>query len=218
MTGVRPGPPAGDDGFSLTEIVVVLAITALIGAIFITGIVQLYRTAGAEDNDYATQSQTSQALLRLEKQVRYAYAIGTVHTEGTAATPYVEYLVMTPVAGQTTLVKRCMQLRLTGADPKNMQLQSRYWTQGSANTVTGWTPLAGNLGPAGSAPFVRTQPTAAVNHQLLTVRLAARSGSAVKTSSITFTALNTYASTAQDTAGNPIAATAEPCYDTSTRS
>jgi hypothetical protein len=183
---------------------VVLAITALIGAVFITGIVQLYRTAGAEDNDYATQSQTSQALLRLEKQVRYAYAIGAVHTEGTAATPYVEYLVMTPVAGQTTLVKRCMQLRLTGTDPKNMQLQSRYWTQGSANTVTGWTPLAGNLGPAGSA--------------LLTVRLAARSGNAVKTSSITFTALNTYASTALDTSGNPIAATAEPCYDTSTRS
>jgi prepilin-type N-terminal cleavage/methylation domain-containing protein len=201
----------GDDGFSLVEIVVVLAITSIIGVVFTTGVLQIYRTSTAEDNDFATQSQTSQALLRLEKQVRYAYAIGTVHTEGTV--PYVEYLVMTPVAGQTTLVKRCMQLRLSST-----QLQSRYWTQGSAGTVTSWAPLAADLSSTGSMPFVRTEPTAAVNHQLLTVRLAARSGTSVKTSAITFTALNTYAAGALDTSGNPIAVTAEPCYDTSTRS
>jgi prepilin-type N-terminal cleavage/methylation domain-containing protein len=206
--------PAGDGGFSLTEILVAMSITALIGAVFTTAILQLYKTAGAEDNDFATQSQTSQALLRLEKQVRYAYSIGTVHAEGATAMPYVEFLVMVqPVATSPEMIKRCMQLRLNGT-----QLQSRYWTQGSAGTVTAWMPLADNLSTAGAVPFARTQPTAAVNHQLLTVRLAGRSGTAVKTSAITFTALNTYASTALDTAGNPIAATAEPCYDTSTRS
>lgn len=203
--------PRHDDGFSLVEILVVLGITAIIGAVFTTGVIALYRTAGAEDNDYATQSQTSQALLRLEKQVRYAYSIGTPHTEATV--PYLEYLVMTPAsATSTTLVKRCVQLRLSGA-----RLQSRYWTAGSASTVTGWTQLAGNLAPTGTPPFVRTPPTTAVNHQLLTVRLAARSGSSARTSTLTFTALNTYASTVLDSSGNPIAATAEPCYDTSTR-
>jgi prepilin-type N-terminal cleavage/methylation domain-containing protein len=209
-------PRRDDEGFSLVEIIVVLSITSLIGAIFTTAILQLYKTANAEDADFVTQSQTSQALLRLERQVRYAYSIGTVHTEGTI--PYVEYLVMAPVAGQTTLVKRCTQMRLTGTDPNNQQLQSRYWTQGAAGTVTGWTPLAGNLVATGSMPFIRTSPTAAINHQLLTVRLAARSGTSTKTSTMTFTALNTYSSGALDTSGNPIAVTAEPCYDTSTRS
>lgn len=202
--------PTDDDGFSLVEILVVLAITTLIGAVFTTAVLQLYRTAGAEDNDYATQSQTSQALLRLEKQVRYAYSVGTPHVEGT--TPYLEFLVMSPVtAGSTTLVKRCVQLRLAGTS-----LQTRYWTAGTANTVTGWTQLAGGL-TATTTPFVRTAPTTAVNHQLLTVRLAARSGTSVRSSAMTFTALNTYASTVLDSDNNPIAATAEPCYDTSTR-
>jgi prepilin-type N-terminal cleavage/methylation domain-containing protein len=200
-----------DDGFSLIEILVVLGITALIGAVFTTAVLQLYRTAGAEDDDYATQSQTSQALLRLEKQIRYAYAVDAPHTEGTV--PYLEYLVMTPVTpSSSTLVKRCTQLRLNGS-----VLQTRYWTAGSANTVTGWTQLATGLASTGTAPFVRTEPTTAVDHQLLTVQLAARSGTSVRSSAITFTALNTYASTALDTSGNPIAASAEPCYDPSTR-
>jgi len=201
---------ANDDGFSLVEILVVLAITSVIGAVFTTGVLQLYRTAGAADNDYATQSQTSQALLRLEKQVRYAYSIGTPHVEGT--TPYLEYLVMAPVtATSTTLAKRCVQLRLSGP-----ALQTRYWTAGSASTVTGWTQLAGNL-VASTTPFVRTAPTTAVNHQLLTVRLTSRAGSSERNSAMTITALNTYASTALDTSNNPIAANAEPCYDPSTR-
>lgn len=201
---------ANDDGFSLVEILVVLAITSVIGAVFTTGVLQLYRTAGAADNDYATQSQTSQALLRLEKQVRYAYSVGTPHLEGT--TPYLEYLVMAPVTpGSATLAKRCVQLRLN-----DTSLQTRYWATGSAGTVTGWTQLAGGL-VATTTPFVRTAPTTAVNHQLLTVRLAARSGTSVRTSAMTFTALNTYASTVLDSGGNPIAATAEPCYDPTTR-
>jgi len=202
--------PDDDDGFSLVEILVVLAITSIIGAVFITGVLQLYRTAGAEDDDYATQSQTSQALLRLEKQVRYAYSVGTPHLEGT--TPYLEYLVMTPVTpGSATLAKRCVQLRLNGTG-----LQTRYWATGSAGTVTSWGQLAGGL-VASTTPFVRTAPTPAVNHQLLTVRLAARSGTSVRTSAMTFTALNTYASTVLDSSNNPIAATAEPCYDPTTR-
>jgi prepilin-type N-terminal cleavage/methylation domain-containing protein len=199
-----------DDGFSLVEILVVMAITSVIGAVFTTAVLQLYRTAGAEDNDYATQSQTSQALLRLEKQVRYAYSVGAPHLEGT--TPYLEYLVMTPVTpASTTLAKRCVQLRLSGS-----ALQTRSWTAGSAGTVTGWTQLAGNL-TASTTPFLRTAPTTAVDHQLLTVRLAARSGTSVRTSAMTFTALNTYASTVLDSNNNPIPASAEPCYATSTR-
>jgi len=140
-----------------------------------------------------------------------------VHLEGT--TPYVEYLVLTADPGQPSYVKRCVQLRLAGSGSRNLQLQSRSWPMAAPGGLTIWAPLASNLNAvAGSAPFVRTQPTTAVNHQLLTVRLAAQSGSAVKTSTLTFTALNTYASTALDASGNPLAVTAEPCYNAALRS
>jgi len=214
--GAGGGHARGDHGFSLVEILVVLGIMSVVGAVFTTGIVQIYRTTTAAESDGITQSQLSQALMRLDGSLRYAYSIGAVHIEGAA--PYVEYLVLAAQAGTTSAVKGCVQLRLTGSGSPNLQLQSRSWAMTSPGSPSAWTPLASNLSTvAGSAPFVRTQPTTSVNHQLLTIQLTAQSGAARKTSTLTFTALNTYASTALDSAGNPLAATAEPCYNTATR-
>ena len=206
-----------DEGFSLIEIMVVLGIMSVVGAVFTTGMLQIYRTRAAAEADSVAQTQLSLALLRLDKSLRYAYSIGEVHVEGT--TPYVEYLVLAAVPGSTSgYAKRCVQLRLAGTDPQNLQLQSRSWAVASPGSPSGWVPLASNLtAVAGFAPLVRTQPTAALNHQLLTVRLGARSGAATKTSALTFTALNSYASTALDPSGKPIPATAEPCYHPGTR-
>jgi prepilin-type N-terminal cleavage/methylation domain-containing protein len=204
-----------DGGLSLVEMLVALAISSVVGAVFTTGVLQIYRTATAAEADSITQSQLSQALLRVDKSLRYAYSIGAAHIEGT--TPYVEYLVMTADPGQSSYSKSCVQLRLAGSAP-NLQLQTRSWSLASPGTPSAWTPLASNLAAvAGSAPFVRTQPTTALNHQLLTIRLAAQSGTAAKTSALTFTALNTYSSTALDSAGNSLAVTAEPCYNAAAR-
>lgn len=208
---------SGDSGYSLVEVLVAMGVTTIIGVVFTTATLQIFRTATAEDNDYLTQQQISLALQRLERQLPYAYSIGAVHTEGTAAAPYVEYLLRTPAVAQTAYLKQCFQIRLTGTDPAR-QLQSRYWTQGVPAGVTAWTVLASNLSTSGTVPFTRTQPTALVNHQLLTVRVASQSGSALQSSAITFTALNTYSGTALDSSGNSLAASAEPCYDTSLRS
>ena len=206
-----------DGGFSLIEIMVVLGIMSVITAVFTTGVLQIYRSTVSAEADSVTQSQLSQALLRLDKSLRYAYSIGAVHIEGT--TPYVEYLVLTAVPGQTTYAKSCIQLRLTGTASPNLQLQSRSWATTTPTSPSAWVPLASNLSAvAGSTPFARTQPTTAINHQLLTIRLAAQSGSATKNSTLTFTALNTYASTALDSAGNSLAPSAEPCYNTAVRS
>jgi len=205
-----------DGGFSLVEMLVALAISSVIGAVFTTGVLQIYRTTTAAEADSITQSQLSQALLRVDKSLRYAYSIGAVHIEGT--TPYVEYLVMTADPGQSSYSKSCVQLRLAGSGSPNLQLQTRSWSMASPGTPSAWTPLASNLtAVAGSTPFVRTQPTTALNHQLLTIRLAAQSGSAAKTSVLTFTALNTYSSSALDSAGNSLAVTAEPCYNAAAR-
>ncbi|WP_433291314.1 PulJ/GspJ family protein [Actinoplanes sp. CA-030573] len=207
-----------DLGYSLIEMMVVLGIISVVGAVATTGILQVYRTNVVAESDAAVQSQLSVALLRLDRSIRYAYAIGTVHNEGAAGSPYVEIMVVEKEQPtDTTYAKRCLQLRLTGTGPRNQQLQSRSWTIGSAAAPSGWQPLASNL-VGGVTPFVRIQPTQAVNHQLLTVRLSAGSGTMTKTSAVTYTALNTYAGTALDANGNPLAATAEPCYSTATRS
>lgn len=206
-----------DGGYSLVEMLVVLGIISVVGAVATTGILQVYRTNVAAESDSAVQNQLSVALLRLDKSIRYAYSIGTVHNEGAADTPYVEIMVVEKERPtDTTYAKRCLQLRLTGPDPRSLQLQSRSWTLPSG-APGAWQPLASNL-VGGAVPFARTQPTQAVNHQLLTIRLSAGSGTTTKTSAVTYTALNTYAGTALDANGNPLAATAEPCYNTAARS
>ena len=214
---MRRRPPGDDDGFSLTELLVAMGIASVGGAVFTTGILQIYRTASAAEGDSITQQQLGQALIRLDQSLRYAYSIGTVHTEGT--TPYVEYLVRAQETPTSGFIQRCVQLRLTGTDPQNLALQTRYWNKtATAAQPTAWLPLATQLTTlGGAAPFIRTQPTATVNHQLLTVQLGAKSAGAVKSSALTFTALNTYLSTAFDANNKPVAATAEPCYDTGAR-
>ncbi|MBL7253270.1 type II secretion system protein [Paractinoplanes lichenicola] len=214
---MRRPPGRADSGYSLIEMMVVLGIVSVIGTMFTTAVMQVYRTADAIEADSVVQSQLSVALLQLDKTIRYAYSISAVHTEG--GNPYVEYLVLAVPPGGSTQVKRCLQLRLTGADPQNLQLQSRSWTVGPTVTPSGWTPLASNITTvAGAAPFFRTQPTTALNHQSLGIRLSARQGSTSRTSSVTYTALNTYASTALDAAGQPLAPSAEPCYNAAARS
>jgi hypothetical protein len=214
----RPRAPAGDDGVSLVELLVAMGISSVVGIVFTTGILQVYSTASSAEGDAITQQQLGQALVRLDLSLRYAYSIGTVHTEATV--PHVEFLTRAQVSTGSGFVQRCVQLRLAGTDPQDLALQSRYWDKtASAAQPSVWLPLATQLTTmAGAAPFVRVQPTATANHQLLTVRLGARSGRTVKSSAITFTALNTYASTAFDDRGNPMAATTEPCYDTGARS
>jgi prepilin-type N-terminal cleavage/methylation domain-containing protein len=212
----RPGPPKGDDGYSLIEMLVVLGIMSIVGIIFTTGVMQIYRASGAAEADSTTESQLSQALLRLDTQIRYAYSIGAVHNEGTPALPYVEFLTMAPGSG-TTYVKRCVQLRLAGSGTTDLQLQTRSWAP--TFSPSAWVPLASGLSvPSGAAAFTRVQPTLSLDHQLLTLRLSATSGGITKTSSITFTALNTYARTALDSSRNSLPVTSEPCYDAGARS
>jgi prepilin-type N-terminal cleavage/methylation domain-containing protein len=177
-----------DRGFGLVEIVVAMTIMGLVGGIFTTGILQVYRTTSANESRSITQAQLSQALLRLDREVRYASYIGAT----SAGRPYVEYLLTT----------QCVQLRLAGG-----QLQRRAWAHdGAAPRPGGWLPIASQV--MSSAPFTRVDANGTLGHQRLTVDLIAATGGASKHSTITFTAMNTD----QDTA-----ASADPCYDARTR-
>jgi prepilin-type N-terminal cleavage/methylation domain-containing protein len=134
-----------DDGFGLIELMVATAISSVVGAIAVTGIVQLQLTSRLAESRQTSQAALSQVLLRLDTEVRYASYIGAT------------------TAGQTSVDYQtkdgCVQLQLTGD-----QLQRRSWTTGAA---TAWRPIASGVSSA--APFTRTTG----DRQQLTVDLTA---------------------------------------------
>lgn len=194
-----------DEGLTLVELVVAMAITSIVGAIVTTSMVMLYRTVNATSARAAVQAQLSQALMRLDKEIRYASYVG----ETSSGRQYVEYEMV------NNMVTQCVQLRLA-ASSGGSQLQRRTWTQGAAAAdLTAWLPLA--TGVSSSAPFTRIDPVNALTHQQLTIDLTAVDGVTQKHTNITYTALNTNAnSVSVATAGSGLAS-AEPCYNSGTR-
>jgi hypothetical protein len=190
-----------------------MAIMSIVGAVFTTGIFQVYRTVGATDDRSIAQGQLSRALMRLDREIRYAS-----YVDATSATrPYVEYEVMnggtpTAPAGPT---QQCVQLRLVSSN--GGQLQRRTWTQGDPETqLTSWQPLA--TGVTSATPFTRIDPTDTLTHLQLRITLTSTSGTTAKQSSITYTALNTNQnSVSVATSGTGLVAD-EPCYTAGTRS
>jgi prepilin-type N-terminal cleavage/methylation domain-containing protein len=191
-----------DDGFSLVEVTVTMMIISIVGVLFTTAILQVFNAANATQARSVVQAQTSQALLRLDREIRYAWYLGAT----SAGRPYVEYLIGAGNAQQ------CVQLRLADG-----QLQRRTWAHdGTAPAPTAWLPLASQV--SSGAPFTRLDATGARGHQQLTVDLTAQDGNQRKHSNITFTALNTDQNTVSDGTGGTGAGTDEPCYDPGTRS
>jgi Tfp pilus assembly protein PilW len=184
-----PAPEASDDaGFTLVDVLVSMLIMSIVMVIFTTGIIQLHRLANSTEARSDAQSQISVALLRLDKEVRYAAGIGLPHTVN--GNPYVEYLI-TRAGGD-----QCVQLRVAGGI-----LSRRTWIPGAVPLAPApWTALASNITTA--QPFEHLAATDTIGHQRLTVKLAATSGNGRNTvrkaSEITFTALNTGLQTGSD--------------------
>ncbi len=187
-----------DEGLTLIDVLTSMAIMTVVMALFTSGIVQMYRMANGTDAKSVAQTQVSVALLRLDRDVRYASAISrTGTTPGVSSNATVDYLVRETktVSGSPTVVPNCKRVRVLGT-----RLQQMVWPLAMTDvtklgTMYPWTTLA--TGITSPAPFTYLAPTAEVSYQRLTVALRATSGtgsSAVhKTSTVTYTALNTTA-------------------------
>jgi hypothetical protein len=175
-SGRRSRPAADDDGSSLMDLLVSLGIMSVVTAMIVVSVVQMFRLTSSAESRTIAQTSVSLALLRIDRQIRYSSGIGTAHTADGALR--IEYEVV--MTGRHT----CYQLRLAGGI-----LQQRSWTS-KANPVnpTVWSTLASRI-TAGS--FTIGQPTDDVGFQRLTVRISAGTSPAVRTSEVTFTALNT---------------------------
>jgi prepilin-type N-terminal cleavage/methylation domain-containing protein len=185
-------PARRDDGFSLVELMISMALMSVVTALFTTGIVQVYRAQSFTDDVTETSLQIHDAFIRLDADVRYAAGISVPGTAG--ANQYVEYLV----SNSGTDV--CSQLRLTG----DGFLQLRRKTGTAAPSA--WTVLASQL--VSPVSFARVPATANGNaYQQLSVTLTAQpAGNTAQqeSSSYTFTALNTSLDTASDTVCNSL--------------
>jgi type II secretory pathway pseudopilin PulG len=163
---------ARDDGTSLIEIVVAMAIMVVVGSILTAGTTQLYQAFTAAATRSEAQSQVAVAVLRLDKQLRYAERI---HLTSATSVTY-------EVAEKATT--RCYDMRLSA-----QLLQQR--SKPSAGSYSAWNTMASGITSGG---FTYLAPTDLNDHQRLRVQLTATSsggGSVTKKFDVTFTALNT---------------------------
>jgi type II secretory pathway pseudopilin PulG len=195
VSPVLPRAPrrSDDAGATLVELLAALAIMSIVLAVATSGIVRMYQTANATSARAAAQAQISTALLRLDREVRYAKGIGVPHTESTGQ--YVELLVAMPGGD------KCVQLRVTGTGASaGGQVLQRSWTP-STTPNHNWAALA--TGVTSASPFSYVAPDDSVGFQRLGVQLTSVSGNgsarASKNSRITFTAHNTSRDTSTDT-------------------
>lgn len=184
-------PPAGDDGFSLLELMVGAGIMSVVTAIAASGFVTMYHTV--DKTDAAAQAQTAllAAFNKLDHEVRYAMRI-TVEG-GTSALWSVTYVIPDGADNKT-----CVQLTLPKAGGT---LLRRQWTRPDvlAAPSAGFTTVANDLLPktAGSTPFPivagGSSPTKPFDTMELQVTSTVGVGvhAASKTYDLTFTALNT---------------------------
>lgn len=181
-----------DDGVTLIELVVSMAIMGIFLVMFTGAMLSMYHTTNKSESLMDSSAQIHVAFDRLDTSVRYAAAVSSAGTDG-SGNPSIAF--ETSYTGTDT----CTQLRLNLA---KSQLQQRTWPATGSAPAT-WTPLASEVGPTmqgGSAvpPFAMIQPAAepgqAAPAQQLRVRLMSTGGSGPSSSTaqtdVTFVAFN----------------------------
>jgi Tfp pilus assembly protein PilW len=186
-----------DEGFSLVDVLMSMVIASVVLAIFTTGTVTMYQAANRIDVRSIAQSQVSNAVLRLDKEIRYSAGFGwsSAATAAAAASSGVQQVQFLLTAASSP--PRCVQVRVAGG-----LLRQREWSYPPASQVTAspWVTLASDIAPTSSFRYLPPDDTSP--HQRLTLSLTAEVGppatKVAKNTTITFTALNTTRSTGID--------------------
>jgi prepilin-type N-terminal cleavage/methylation domain-containing protein len=197
----------GEAGVTLVEVMVGMVIMSVVMAMFMSSMIQMFRTANKTEAVSAAQSQIGIAFQRLDKEIRYAEGISVPMSDSTGW--YVEYVTT------TTGTAICTQLWL---DAASGQLKQRNWVHGASYASITGVPLASRVSAnptpfttSNPAPFTVSDPDSTFGFQRLRVALTATSGSdkaeSRKDVDVTFTAINTSLDTSSATVcteGRPI--------------
>jgi prepilin-type N-terminal cleavage/methylation domain-containing protein len=222
VRGLRRRALHGDSGMTLMETLVAMLIFTIILTIFMATVVTMTRTTTRAQALAATSFQLDKALLRLDKEVRFASALdqpGSA-TETTPAAGQDWYFEMLTGSEQTTCIAwRWHETAAQSREPATVspyvgQLQTRTWTT-SATVAPSWVTVATNIMVPASpaAPFTFTYPgetapatvSAGQQSQALDVNLYALAGpgntSTLSESEISFVARNTTTTTLTNASG-----------------
>lgn len=196
MTAHRASARDADAGFSLVELMVTLALFSVLLAIFGASLTLMSKDVRHQLGQSDGLDASRRVLTRLDRDVRYANAINTPVTTGSAPglTHWVEWR-----SGIQNQQQTCTQWRLRPTG----EMQSRAWKLAQDSTPmsapsTWKTYATGISGPAGGSPFAF--PPASVQstqtrQQLVVSFLTSYGAPRVTTpSQVTLTAQNTYAS------------------------
>lgn len=174
-----------DDGFTLTELVVSMAVLAVVMLLTTGAVLQASSVSARVDAAGAAQQQAHQAFGTLDRQVRWAAGFSRPGTVD--GSPYVEWL--DTASGAAT----CHQLRL---DVTTGRLQQRSWAQGDTTTITPWRVLASGVSAVDARTPVFTllppDPTYAAARLRIAFTATAGGSKLTDTASqdVTYTALN----------------------------
>ncbi|MHA3703304.1 PulJ/GspJ family protein [Jatrophihabitans sp. YIM 134969] len=185
-----------DRGFTLTEMLVSVAITGIVMVIVTGAVLQASATSARVDAASSSQQQAHQAFDKLDRLVRWASGYSTP-ARAPDGNDYVEWL---QTAGGTPT---CQELRL---DRGTRQLQLRSWAQDRiATTVTRWRVIASGVGAVDAATPVFTRSAADSTFGLSRLRIAVTAtagGTKLRDSTthdVTYTAANSTGATVPDT-------------------
>jgi type II secretory pathway pseudopilin PulG len=194
---MRPVPRpagAGDEGYSLIEVMMAMVCTSILMTLVTSAVIQIYHSVNSVDAVTAAQTQVDTTFERLDKEVRYARAISDPATIN--GDQYVEYLL------NDDAVDVCVELRLHNATG---ELQRRQWVKNQNPPVpAAWQTLASSI--TATKPFTvtgaRNVLPADIRYQRMTLDItsvtgggrglsaaAGRAGSERETR-VTFAALN----------------------------
>ncbi len=176
-----------DSGFTLTELMVSMAIMGVVMVLVVGGVLLASGTSARVDAAGTAQQQVHAAFDKLDRQVRWADTFSKPGTVGTST--YVEWLYTASGAAS------CYQLRLDSATQK---LSERSWVQGSPTAATPWQLLADRVRTAAGAtgPFtpVTVTPGAPVTLTRLRIQITSTGGGTKLTDAVThdvtYTAVN----------------------------
>ena len=186
---MRARRAGGDEGPSLLELVVALAVFSAVSALVTAGVLQVHGAVSRTEAVAAADAQVETAFRRIDKEIRYARWIR--QPAQTPSWAWVEFLNSDAATGQP----RCHRIVV---DRTAGVLRAVAWQPGAAPPAA--QSLAGQLTVAGSDPFFALETPGATDFARLRLRLTSRVGrnasAGTVTSDVTFTALNTSRSVA----------------------
>lgn len=162
----------GDDGTSVTEVMVTLALLALVLAIFSSAMIAMFNRVHVADRRSQSNDAVRLAIEEIDRQVRSGNVIHDPHDPAIPADQRgMSLRIYTQTNAPTAShANRCVQWRVASG-----KLETRWWSRAwqSDGVISGWRTVAEHLtnAPSDTPPFSFDRDEVSYGDRVLRVRL-----------------------------------------------